>query len=203
MADFLTPVHKEIDMDKITIERETLAGMIYPPKPPPRLCGYIPDGSGVEWNAYDTMQMEAYARAAYADGFAAALAAQPAEPSMRPLPDHDNHHNALKCPYCNPRGLKFAEPAAAQPADIVNPISQQEPVAWIGLPGKGTPLYAAPPAPAAVPPDSPAAVEYIAERLAFDSGVRWRDLSNSVRNAWRDIARKKRLDRIAAAGDKP
>ena len=30
----------------------------------------------------------------------------------------------------NPRGLKFAEPAAAQPADIVNPISQQEPVAW-------------------------------------------------------------------------
>ena len=28
----------------------------------------------------------------------------------------------------------------------------QEPVAWIGLPGKGTPLYAAPPAPAAVPP---------------------------------------------------
>ena len=24
MADFLTPVHKEIDMDKITIERETL-----------------------------------------------------------------------------------------------------------------------------------------------------------------------------------
>ena len=78
--------------DKITIERETLAGMIYPPKPPPRLCGYIPDGSGVEWNAYDTMQMEAYARAAYADGFAAAL--------------------------------------AAQPPDIVNPISQQEPVAW-------------------------------------------------------------------------
>ena len=60
----------------------------------------------------------------------AALAAQPAEPSMRPLPDHDNHHNALKCPYCNPRGLKFAEPAAAQPADIVNPISQQEPVAY-------------------------------------------------------------------------
>ena len=101
--------------DKITIERETLAGMIYPPKPPPRLCGYIPDGSGVEWNAYDTMQMEAYARAAYADGFAAALAAQPAEPSMRPLPDHDNHHNALKCPYCNPRGLKFAEPVAQCP----------------------------------------------------------------------------------------
>ncbi len=33
----------------------------------------------------------------------------------------------------------------------------QEPVAWIGLPGKGTPLYAAPPAPAAAPP-APAAV---------------------------------------------
>lgn len=41
------------------------------------------------------------------------LAAQPAEQSIRPLPDHDNHHNALKCPYCNPRGLKFAEPVAA------------------------------------------------------------------------------------------
>ena len=35
---------------------------------------------------------------------------------------------------------------AAQPAEPV------EPVAWIGLPGKGTPLFTAPPAPAAVPP---------------------------------------------------
>jgi len=24
--------------------------------------------------------------------------------------DITNHHNALKCPYCNPRGLKFADP---------------------------------------------------------------------------------------------
>ncbi len=50
--------------------------------------------------------------------------AQPAPAAMQPLPDHDNHHNALKCPYCNPRGLAFAEPAA-QPAE-----AQQNPVAW-------------------------------------------------------------------------
>lgn len=41
--------------------------------------------------------------------------AQPttAVPDMQPLPNHDNHHNALLCPYCNPRKLKFAEPDAA------------------------------------------------------------------------------------------
>jgi hypothetical protein len=44
------------------------------------------------------------------------LVAQPA--SMQPLPDHDNHHNALKCPYCNPRGLVFAEPAQPAPAAV-------------------------------------------------------------------------------------
>ena len=27
--------------------------------------------------------------------------------------DVTNHHNALLCPYCNPKGLKFAEPPAA------------------------------------------------------------------------------------------
>ena len=213
-------------MDKITIERETLAGMIYPPKPPPRLCGYIPDGSGVEWNAYDTMQMEAYARAAYADGFAAALAAQPAEPSMRPLPDHDNHHNALKCPYCNPRGLKFAEPAAAQPA---NP----EPVAWLHIcvkPGRREvyatvdpddnkwwpadqwtshtvhPLYAAPPAPAAVPLTD----EKIDHTLAttLDEFARTtRGMSHAL-DVNADITANSRLRRmfaraVLAAGDKP
>jgi hypothetical protein len=44
-------------------------GMVYPPKPAPRHHGYIPDGSGVEWSAYDTSQMEQYARAAYAAGY--------------------------------------------------------------------------------------------------------------------------------------
>ncbi len=44
-----------------------------------------------------------------------ALAQKTEPPSMQPLPNHDNHHNALKCPYCNPRGLVFAEPPA-QPA---------------------------------------------------------------------------------------
>lgn len=28
--------------------------------------------------------------------------------------DPTNHHNALKCPYCNPKGLKFAETAPAE-----------------------------------------------------------------------------------------
>jgi len=44
-------------------------GMVYPPKPKPRHYGYILDGSGVEWSAYDSTQMAAYARAAYADGY--------------------------------------------------------------------------------------------------------------------------------------
>jgi hypothetical protein len=29
------------------------------------------------------------------------------------LPEGDNHHNAELCPYCNPKGLKFAEPDCA------------------------------------------------------------------------------------------
>jgi hypothetical protein len=40
-------------------------GMVYPPKPAPRAFGYL-DGSGVEWAAYDTAQLEAYARDAVA-----------------------------------------------------------------------------------------------------------------------------------------
>ena len=43
-------------------------GMVYPDKPAPRAHGRL-DGSDVEWAAYDTTQMEAYARAAYADGY--------------------------------------------------------------------------------------------------------------------------------------
>lgn len=27
---------------------------------------------------------------------------------LRPLPDHDNHHNALACPYCNPKQFVLA-----------------------------------------------------------------------------------------------
>lgn len=41
----------------------------------------------------------------------AALTAKPDEDQItlkRPLPDHDNHHNALLCPYCNPDGLVLA-----------------------------------------------------------------------------------------------
>ena len=28
-----------------------------------------------------------------------------------PLPDHDNHHNALRCPYCNPKQLALVDHA--------------------------------------------------------------------------------------------
>ena len=31
----------------------------------------------------------------------------------------DNHHNALTCPYCNPKGLTFANPAV--PGDQERP----------------------------------------------------------------------------------
>lgn len=55
--------------------------MVYPTKPAPRASGYL-DSSGVEWNAWDAGQVEAYARAAYSDGWEAgyreALAQQPA-----------------------------------------------------------------------------------------------------------------------------
>lgn len=49
----------------------TTPSIVYPDKPAPRYCGYIPDGSGVEWNAYDTFQMEEYARRTWAAAFAA------------------------------------------------------------------------------------------------------------------------------------
>jgi hypothetical protein len=33
--------------------------------------------------------------------------------SRAPLPDHDNHHNALRCPYCNPDRLVLVSPKDA------------------------------------------------------------------------------------------
>ena len=35
-----------------------------------------------------------------------------AQVNRQPLPDHDNHHNALACPYCNPDGLVLAAPSS-------------------------------------------------------------------------------------------
>ena len=105
-------------MDTITIERETLL--------PCPFCGDDGDKGRQEVtqmiegrNKFARITCRACGAMCPEENWnrRAALAAQPAEPSMRPLPDHDNHHNALKCPYCNPRGLKFAEPAAAQPAN--------------------------------------------------------------------------------------
>lgn len=32
----------------------------------------------------------------------------------KPLPDHDNHHNALRCPYCNPRRMELIGPAEVE-----------------------------------------------------------------------------------------
>jgi len=101
-------------MTKITIERETLL--------PCPFCGDDGDKGRQEVtqmiegrNKFARITCRACGAMCPEENWnrRAALAAQPAEPSMRPLPDHDNHHNALKCPYCNPRGLKFAEPAAA------------------------------------------------------------------------------------------
>lgn len=103
-------------MDKITIERETPAGMIYPPKPPPRHCGYIPDGSGVKWNAYDTMQMEAYARAAYADGFAAAQPVEPQEPVAWLKTMYSGTRPMLEVDHMTPPNLKSFPVYAAPPA---------------------------------------------------------------------------------------
>ena len=42
------------------------------------------------------------------------LASPPAEDE--PPMELDNHHNALRCPHCNPRGLVLCEPAQAPPA---------------------------------------------------------------------------------------
>ena len=67
----------------------------------------------------DAPQLEVwptYQRVCAAIAAADAALARPAEP--RPLPDHDNHHNALKCPYCNPRRLVLVDPSeVAQPAE--------------------------------------------------------------------------------------
>ena len=75
------------------------------------------------YSADDEMVQESikYLRAALAE-----------PPSMQPLPNHDNHHNALKCPYCNPRGLVFAEPQEEKQAlqKIADFGQDQEPVAW-------------------------------------------------------------------------
>lgn len=43
-------------------------GMVYPMLPDARAFGYL-DGSGIEWAAYDTAQMERYARSAFNDGW--------------------------------------------------------------------------------------------------------------------------------------
>ena len=38
----------------------------------------------------------------------------------------------------------------------------------------------------------PGAIEYVAERLAADNGVRWGDLGRGERDVWREAARKAR-----------
>ena len=111
---------------KITIERETPAGMIYPPKPPPRHCGYIPDGSGVKWNAYDTMQMEAYARAAYADGFAAAQPVEPQEPVAWLKTMYSGTRPMLEVDHMTPPNLKSFPVYAAPPAPAAVPLTDAQ-----------------------------------------------------------------------------
>jgi hypothetical protein len=37
----------------------------------------------------------------------------------------DNHHNALTCPYCNPKGLRLVDPASLPvPADLVTALKE-------------------------------------------------------------------------------
>jgi hypothetical protein len=50
-----------------------------------------------------------------------------AAPPAQPLPDHDNHHNALLCPYCNPDRLVLVKPGteAAQPLNLKDKAVQK------------------------------------------------------------------------------
>ena len=162
---------------KITIERETPAGMIYPPKPPPRHCGYIPDGSGVKWNAYDTMQMEAYARAAYADGFAAAQPVEPQEPVAWLKTMYSGTRPMLEVDHMTPPNLKSFPVYAAPPA---------------------------PPAPAAVPPGYvlvPIEPTQAILDAPFVGKVQPQDWHSHKRS--RELMAENYRAMIAAAGDKP
>ena len=104
----------------------------------------------------------------------------------------------------------LAEPlfvAAAQPGAIEQALQkiadfgqeqEQKPVAWIGLPGKGTPLFTAPPAPAAVPPFSNAQLD----RLYANSPEHHKDATSAA--AFKRIVKlAERAHGIAAAGEKP
>jgi hypothetical protein len=53
--------------------------------------------------------------------------------AVSPKAELDNHHNALTCPHCNPKGLKFAEPAAvsAQPEERELQLAQA--LKWWGV----------------------------------------------------------------------
>ncbi len=55
---------------------------------------------------------------------ARAALAPPVQPqAVAPLFDHDNHHNALLCPYCNPKRLVLVEPAQAV---AVQPLTDEQ-----------------------------------------------------------------------------
>jgi hypothetical protein len=98
-------------------------GMVYPPKPAPRAYGYL-DGSGVEWSAYDTSQLEAYARDAVASYYHIAEADRRDAERMDWLDAHyesygfeDQHEGnrwLLEGPYMTARDALDAAIAATQ-----------------------------------------------------------------------------------------
>ena len=110
----------------------------------------------------------------------------------------------------------LAEPlfvAAAQPGAIEQALQkiadfgqeqEQKPVAWIGLPGKGTPLFTAPPAPAAVPPGYvlvPIEPTQAILDAPFVGKVQPQDWHSHKRS--RELMAENYRAMIAAAGDKP
>jgi hypothetical protein len=105
MADFLTPVHKEIDMDKITIERETLKWAI-------------------RW--HESRIWPGPDEVSVFDALRAALAAQPAETQGPVAWRHSKtgrlYDSVEEVPLAD--GDEWAEPLYATPA------TQQAPEAW-------------------------------------------------------------------------
>ena len=102
---------------------------------------------------------------------------------------------------------------AAQPGAIEQALQkiadfgqeqEQKPVAWIGLPGKGTPLFTAPPAPAAVPPGYvlvPIEPTQAILDAPFVGKVQPQDWHSHKRS--RELMAENYRAMIAAAGDKP
>lgn len=58
----------------------------------------------------------------------AALKAQAPPAEDAPGLELDNHHNALRCPHCNPKGLVLCDPAAARQSDPPGLVANWRPI---------------------------------------------------------------------------